>query len=111
VDELEINELNGGIEVTIFLSKTNIDGLVDRLVDRLVDGLVESQFRIIELIKKNPKISKKTMAEQIGISQTAIDKHIKTAKEKKLIRRIGSDRNGIWQIIDNQNLINNRDDI
>jgi len=99
---MEIEEMNGGIEVTIFLSKTNVDGLVDGLVDRLV----ESQVRIIELIKKNPKISKKTMAEQIGISQTSIDKHIKTLKEKKLIRRIGSDRNGIWQIIDNHNLIN-----
>lgn len=109
--EPEIKELNGGIEVTIFLSKTNVDGLVDGLVDRLVERLVESQVRIIELIKKNPKISKKTMAEQIGISQTAIDKHIKTLKEKKLIRRIGSDRNGIWQIIDNHNLINSRDDI
>ncbi len=97
--EPEIKEMNGGIEVTIFLSKTN-DGLVDGLVDRLVDGLVESQFRIIELIKKNPKISKKTMSEQIGISQTAIDKHIIKLKEMGIITRIGSDRNGFWKLID-----------
>ena len=38
------------------------------------------------------------MSQQIGISQTAIDKHIKTLKEKQIIVRIGSDRSGIWHI-------------
>ncbi len=48
------------------------------LVDGLVDGLVETQKKIIELIKANPKTSKKDMAENIGISTTAIDKHIRS---------------------------------
>ncbi|HAH26161.1 MAG TPA: transcriptional regulator, partial [Prolixibacteraceae bacterium] len=68
----------------------------------LVDGLVESQLRIVELIKNNPKISKKSMAEQIGISHTSIDKHIKTLKDKQIIKRVGGDRNGLWQLIDNK---------
>ena len=100
--EPETKEMNGGVEVTIFLSEVPESGLVDGLVDRLVDGLVESQIRIVELIKNNPKISKKSMAEQIGISETAIDKHIKTLKEKQIIVRIGGDRNGLWQLIDNK---------
>jgi len=79
--EPDIKEMNGGIEVTVLSSDTN----ENRLVDGLVDGLVESQLKIIELIKSNPGISKKSMSEQIGISQTSIDKHIKTLKEKQLI--------------------------
>ena len=85
-----IREMNGGVEVVVLNSENNINGLVD--------GLVESQLRIIELIRINPKISKKSMSQQIGISQTAIDKHIKTLKEKQIIVRIGSDRSGIWHI-------------
>src|SRR3546814_1321954 len=50
------------------------------LVGGLVDGLVESQRKIVELIKANPKISKKDMADNIGISKTAIDKHIRSLK-------------------------------
>lgn len=69
------------------------------LVDRLVDGLVESQKRIIELIIKNPKISKKEMSGQIGISTTAIDKNIDTLKKKNIIERIGSDNKGYWKVI------------
>jgi ATP-dependent DNA helicase RecG len=94
--EPEFKEINGGVEVTVFISKVSGNGLVDGLVD----GLVESQRRIVEMIQNNPKISKKSMAEQIGISQTAIDKHIKTLKEKQLLIRIGSDRTGVWQLND-----------
>ena len=97
-----IREMNGGVQISIFLSEVAESGLVDGLVDELVDGLVESQIRIVELIKNNPKISKKSMAEQIGISETAIDKHIKTLKDKQIIVRIGGDRNGLWQLIHNK---------
>ena len=96
--EPEIKEMNGGVEVTIFISESTESGLVDGLVH----GLVDSQLRIVELIKNNPKISKKSMAEQIGISHTAIDKHIKTLKEKQIIKRVGGDRNGLWQLIGNK---------
>lgn len=40
---------------------------------RLADGLVESQQMILKLVAKNAKISKREMAETIGISTTAID--------------------------------------
>src|SRR5690606_40413239 len=48
----------------------------------LVDGLVESQRKIVELVKANPKISKKEMSKSIGISTTAIDKHISRLRDK-----------------------------
>lgn len=69
-----------------------------RLVDGLVDGLVESQRKIVELIKANPKVSKKGMAENIGISTTAIDKHIRSLRERNIIKRVGSDRTGYWEL-------------
>ena len=75
--------------------------LVDGLVERLVDGLAESQKEIVNLISKNPQISKKEMSECIGISTTAIDKNISTLKKKKIIKRIGSDKSGYWKLIDN----------
>jgi len=74
-------------------------GLVDRLVERWVDELVESQLEIIRLMAQNPKITKKEMAEKVGVSTTTIDKNIDTLKDKKLVRRIGSDRSGHWEII------------
>ena len=40
------------------------------------------------------------MSNKIGISTTAIDKNIKSLKDKKIIKRIGSDRSGHWKLID-----------
>ena len=68
------------------------------LVDGLVDGLVESQRKIVELIKANPKISKKEMAKNIGISTTAVDKHIRSLREKGILKRVGGDRSGHWEL-------------
>lgn len=68
------------------------------LVDELVDGLVESQRKIVELVKANPRISKKEMAGSIGISTMAIDKHIKRLRDKSILKRVGSNRSGYWEL-------------
>ena len=88
------------IRMTFPVSKELIhqSGVVDRLVDGLVDGLVESQRKIVELIKANPKISKKEMAKNIGISTTAVDKHIRSLREKGILKRVGGDRSGHWEL-------------
>ncbi|MCK4609396.1 MAG: winged helix-turn-helix transcriptional regulator [Gammaproteobacteria bacterium] len=65
---------------------------------RLVDGLVESQKKILLLINNNPHIAKQEMAKKIGISTTAIDKNIDVLKKKGLLKRVGSARNGHWEI-------------
>ena len=70
------------------------------LVERLVDGLVENQKKLLDLIMGNPYISKKEMAKRICISTTAIDKNIKTLKNKGLLRRIGPAKGGHWEIIE-----------
>ena len=65
----------------------------------LVEGLVESQQRLVKVIAGNPKISKKEMAAVIGISTTGIDKSINSLKEKGIIKRVGSNSSGHWEII------------
>jgi ATP-dependent DNA helicase RecG len=68
------------------------------LVERLVDGLVESQKKMVQLINLNPNITINDMASILGISTTAIDKNIKILKDKGIIRRVGGDKGGYWEI-------------
>lgn len=72
--------------------------LVER-VERLVDGLVENQKKMLDLMKKDPYISKKELSLKLGISSTAIDKNIISLKKKGLLRRIGADRGGYWEVV------------
>lgn len=76
-----------------------VDGLVERLVERLVDGLVENQKTILELIQRNPLISKRALADQLNVSTTAVDKNIKALKTKGLLERIGPARGGHWRVM------------
>ncbi|OGS23483.1 MAG: hypothetical protein A2297_01645 [Elusimicrobia bacterium RIFOXYB2_FULL_48_7] len=70
-----------------------------RLVEGLVERLVESQRKIINFIKQNAHVSKKELSDRIGISTTAIDKNIAQLKKKGILRRIGPDKGGHWEII------------
>lgn len=73
----------------------------ERLVDGLVERLVENQKKILDLMKKDPYISKKELSLKVGISSTAIDKNIISLKRKGLLRRIGADRGGHWEVVVN----------
>ena len=71
----------------------------EKLGERLVDGLVENQKKMLDLMKKNPYISKKELSLKLGVSSTAIDKNIISLKKKGLLRRIGADRGGQWEVV------------
>ena len=70
-----------------------------RLVEGLVEGLVENQRKMLEIIKSNPSVSKDVLATQIGISTTAIDKNIIQLKKKGLLKRVGPDKGGHWEVL------------
>lgn len=65
----------------------------------LVEGLAENQKKILKLVAQNRHITKKTMAKEIGISTTAIDKNLTTLKQKNMLLRVGPDKGGHWEIV------------
>ena len=94
--KVEFRRVKTGFVVCFFRPKWD-EG--DGLVERLVEGLVGNQKKIIKLIKDNAAISKKELSHKIGISTTAIDKNISQLKKKGLLRRVGPDKGGHWEII------------
>ena len=54
---------------------------------------------ILYLIKETPNITRKVLAETIGISQSAVQKHINRLKAEHIIIRHGGDRGGYWEIL------------
>jgi ATP-dependent DNA helicase RecG len=73
--------------------------LPNRLGEKLGEKLGETQQSIIKLMQNNPKIPITALATQLGISTTAIEKHIKKLKEQNIIKRNGSAKGGYWEII------------
>lgn len=61
--------------------------------------LTDNQKKIIELIKENESITHIMLSKETGISTKSIYLLLKTLKEKKMIERIGSDKNGKWRVM------------
>ena len=78
-----INHSSGAIE--------DLGGAID------VNQLTERQQEILVLIQRNPKVSYRSLAEQLGINQSALQKHLNHLKDAGWIERIGGTR-GYWAI-------------
>ena len=59
----------------------------------------EKNKMIIAAIRQNSLVSAAEIAIQLGISSRAVEKRIKTLREIGIIRRVGPDKGGHWEII------------
>lgn len=53
---------------------------------------------IISLISNNPNITTTQMATALGINRSAVSKHIKRMQAEGVIRRVGPDKGGHWEV-------------
>jgi ATP-dependent DNA helicase RecG len=60
--------------------------------------LTAPQKEVLELIFQNNRITRKELAGKLGKSESAIQKNINLLKSKKLIKRIGGDFGGYWEV-------------
>lgn len=55
--------------------------------------------KILDLIAANPSISRKELAEKIGITADGIKYQLSSLRKKKRLKRIGPAKGGYWEII------------
>ena len=58
----------------------------------------DMQRNILNLIRKNNRISAKGMAEVLSVSSRAVEKNIKLLKDRGILIRHGSPKSGYWEI-------------
>jgi len=61
--------------------------------------LSERQRQILKLIIENPKISRAKLSEILGINPSAVQKHLEKLKSLGLIKRVGPDKGGYWEVL------------
>lgn len=72
---------------------------VDVNVDVSVDVNVgENERKILSIIAAAPKATAQDMADSTGLSKRQIQRLIKRMREQGLLTRVGSDKNGHWEI-------------
>ena len=100
--EPEISSLDGGILVTLYKELVvNNGGQIGGQMGGQIGGqiLTDRQKEVLSLIIQNNKITRKELADKLGIAESAVQKHIKALTKVKVISRVGT-RNGYWKILE-----------
>jgi tetratricopeptide (TPR) repeat protein len=61
---------------------------------------LKSSQKILELISVSPSITISEIADRLGMTTRGVDKNIKRLKEQGVIRRVGPDKGGHWEVIE-----------
>jgi len=67
---------------------------------KLGEKLGENQNKILESIIKNKFVTIPELSRMLGISTTAVENNLAKLKTKKILKRIGPDKGGHWEIVD-----------
>ena len=59
----------------------------------------KEEFAVLTVFKTNKNAIKDEVIRQTGLSSRTIDRIIKSLKEKELLKRIGSNKNGYWEVV------------
>ncbi|OGJ22329.1 hypothetical protein A3K73_03795 [Candidatus Pacearchaeota archaeon RBG_13_36_9] len=80
--------------------KSQADKLGEKLGVKLGEKVTENQARILELIKQNQFITVIELAGLINISRKSVLENISKLKQKGLLKRIGPDKGGHWDVLE-----------
>lgn len=58
-----------------------------------------NQQKIIDVIKENPFVTQDELAQIIGLSRKSIIQNMKKLQGNGLLKRVGADKNGHWEIV------------
>ena len=86
----------------------NSNEFIEFMLEVILDAVREmvkttqetTQEKILNLIRKDNTITQVEMAKILGITRDGISYNIRILREKGILERIGSTKNGIWKIYD-----------
>ena len=68
------------------------------VTEKVTEKLSETDERIIALIQSNPHITQKMLSEAIGLTRPYIGRKLLELQARKIIRRVGPDKGGYWEV-------------
>lgn len=90
---------NGNVNVFIKFILHTIDSSLDKLIKNSNFVLNDIQNKIIELIANNNRITQNEIANITNVNVRTIKRNFKILIDNLVIKRIGSDKTGYWQIL------------
>ena len=89
------------IEFMLKLILNTIEEIIkaeEKVTTKVTTKVTINQQKIIDIIRKNPYVTQEDLADIIGITKKSITANMKKLQDNGLIKRIGANKNGHWQI-------------
>ena len=101
-----------GSGIKRILERFSMYGLVQPVFEELQEGFrvtilrttqkttqkISTKVHILQLLKESPRLTRAELATALGKSEHTIKEHIAQLKKKDVLCRVGSDRNGYWEV-------------
>ena len=92
------------IDFSVILYRTDslngTEQVTEKPTEKPTEKLSKNQCKIINLIEQNPRVTSEEISKLIGIRSDTVRDNILTLKTKGLLKRIGPDKGGYWEIIE-----------
>jgi len=95
----EVLELSGNMGESTPFVEFMLEVIL-KSIESSVKSSVNTEDKIMELIKQDPKITIAKIAETLSISTRAVEKQLAKLKNENKLQRFGSARKGEWRVID-----------
>lgn len=96
--KVNISYINNENDFTIEFSRIDRNK-IGELNGELNGELSKEEFSVLTVFKTNKNVIKAEVIKQAELSSRAIDRIIKSLKEKELLRRVGSNKIGYWEVL------------
>lgn len=90
------------IEFMLSLLLKTIEEIIEtekKVTAKISVKVTVNQQKILDEIKENPFVTQEELAQIIGLSRKSIIQNMKKLQENGLLKRIGADKNGRWEVV------------
>ena len=86
------------IEGDVFRTEIPLNRQQKNVTENVTEKLNPTEQKILKVLKDNPNINQKQLSDKLNVTTMTIKRNINKLKEKGLVERIGSDRQGYWKV-------------
>lgn len=94
----------GGVRVTLYrntgLSRKTVARNRSATGKNRIESDQKTAQKILSLLRNYPGITRAELAEKCGLSASGIKWQLKRLKDEGIVRRIGADKGGYWEIVE-----------
>ena len=78
---------------------TTTESIAENIIESIVENLSAMRGRIVKIIWKNPNLTAQSISKEVEIAPRNVQEHLKYLQKAGVLRRVGPDKGGYWEII------------